>query len=201
MSEASEQYDTFTRMDTQALKLYLQRRGMSGIGRKELLVARVFAAHEMGIDVRQTLPERQVLLESDYKNLLVSEEGPLPDPMYELNQGWLNQQEGMKYWPPTRMPLIGVYFGKHDTIVDKVSLTKRLMCDYKEVKGYSYFASEFVFEIYFHHIDDTSKYCFLKSKCTPSQRIRDIPHEIWVAIEKETGLVHTSYCTCIAGYV
>ena len=97
------------------------------------------------------------------------------------------------------MQHISAFFAKHELVEGKVSLTKRLLCDYKEQKAYSYFTSRFIFDISFHAIKDCSIYCFLKSKCQPSQRIKDVPHESWVLIHKYTGEINSAYCSCFAG--
>nr|XP_034321831.1 uncharacterized protein LOC105345712 isoform X2 [Crassostrea gigas] len=40
---------------------------------------------------------------------------------------------------------------------------------------------------------------FDRSDCIPSQHIKDDPHKIWICVEKETGTIRSSYCTCTAG--
>eukprot|EP00794_Sanderia_malayensis_P004122 gene4122-4676_t len=57
------------------------------------------------------------------------------------------------------------------TADQSIGLGKRLLSDYKEGK----------------------------SESTPSQGINNIPHKIWVAIEKKSGTVKSAYCTCFAG--
>ena len=53
----------------------------------------------------------------------------------------------------------------------------------------------------YHPIEENNKYCFLKAGCTPSQRLNDPPHELWVLLDKATGSIQAAYCTCFAGYV
>jgi hypothetical protein len=89
----------------------------------------------------------------------------------------------MAKWPPTMIQDIVRYFTKNEAFIGGLSLTDRIMSDYKEQKAYSYFSSEFIFEILYNTVSDLSNYCMLKSKCTPSQRIRDIPHDMWVIIK------------------
>ena len=55
-------------------------------------------------------------------------------------------------------------------------------------------------EVRYQDIPDTP-FCLLKSKVTPSMRIRDKPHEPWVYLIKDTAVVHCAHCTCMAGYV
>ena len=47
----------------------------------------------------------------------------------------------------------------------------RLINEYKEGKAYRYFTCHFVIEVFYHKISASSKYCILKCKVTPSQRV------------------------------
>ncbi|KAI8502455.1 hypothetical protein Bbelb_200430 [Branchiostoma belcheri] len=40
---------------------------------------------------------------------------------------------------------------------------------------------------------------FVKTTCTPSQSIRNIPHTCWVAVDKKSGRILSAYCSCFAG--
>ena len=181
------------------MKQYLKKRNQAVTGKKEMLAARAFACHEMNIPLAPTSIEKELQLEKEYRRSLCTEdEGQLPDPLYDF-VNWAGEKDGMKCWPPTLIQDISIYLNKHEIVVEKVSLTKRLLCDYKEQKAYSYFSSKFVFEIEYHPISDKSEYCFLKSKCSPSQRLSDIPHDVWVSVKKQTGEINSAYCTCFAG--
>ena len=170
--------DTFKRWHITALKQYLKKRNQVVTGKKEMLAARAFACHEMNIPLAPTSIEKELQLEKEYRRSLCTEdEGQLPDPLYDL-VNWAGEKDGMKCWPPTLIQDISIYLNKHETVVEKVSLTKCLLCDYKEQKAYSYLSSKFVFEIEYHPISDKSEYCFLKSKSSPSQRLLDIPHDV-----------------------
>ena len=46
---------------------------------------------------------------------------------------------------------------------------------------------------------ENTPFCLLKSKVTPSMRIRDKPHEPWVYLNRETAAVYCAHCTCMAG--
>ena len=190
--------DTFRRYDVPALKAYLRKRSLSVVGRKEVLVARAFAAYEAKMPEVPSAAEKDEIREAEYKQLLITDEGPLPDPFDELADGWLNEGEGLDYWPPCFIEDISYYFGKTETY-EKVSLTKRLLCDYKEQKAYSYFKSEFLYEVFYNGISTNSKFCFLRAKCTPSMRVNNVPHEAWVCINKVSGGIQCAYCTCFAG--
>lgn len=103
----------------------------------------------------------------------------------------------MAKWPPTMDLDIAEYLLSE---FQTAPLTKRLLSDYKEGKAYSYFDSKWLDEVYFHPLDDESPVCLLRSKSIPSQKINDIPHRVWIAVEKETGTIKSGYCTCFAGY-
>ena len=106
----------------------------------------------------------------------------------------------MPKWPPTMIQDIGVYLARMESFrTEGTSFTQRMMSDYKDQKSYSYFSSDWLLEIEYHEISPDSSMCFLKARCTPSQKIRDIPHDAWVLIEKETGTIKKAYCTCFAG--
>ncbi|XP_054760455.2 uncharacterized protein LOC129266641 [Lytechinus pictus] len=99
-------------------------------------------------------------------------------------------------WPSTMAFDIGKYLES----IDDIPLRRRLMSDYKDQKAYSYFASGWMEEIQYHPIDNKTNYCFLKTKCKPSQRVRDVPWNVWVAANKKTGEVLSAFCECFAGY-
>ena len=68
-------------------------------------------------------------------------------------------------------------------------------------KAFSYFHSQeaWIQEVYWHGISDDSEVCLLKCDCIPSQRIKNLPHRLWVCIHKVSGAVEQAYCTCMAG--
>ena len=192
--------ENFQRWDVKGLKQFLRKRNQPLTGNKAVLVARCFSAQQLGIPVSLTPTEKRQMLDIQYQNLLITDdEGRLPDPFYELETDWKTETESMSSWPPTLIQDISVYLSKHDTVTDKVSLSKRLLCDYKEQKAYSYFTSKFIFEVMYHNIKLESAYCFMKCKCQPSQRVTDVAHDVWVLLRKHTGDIVCAYCTCFAG--
>ena len=80
-------------------------------------------------------------------------------------------------------------------------LLHRLDCEYKDGKGFRYFASEFVKQIFWHKISDSSTICFMKCKVTPSQRTSSTAYNVWAAVEKSSpgGQIVSAYCSCTAG--
>lgn len=88
--------------------------------------------------------------------------------------------------------------GRYLQNIDDACLTKRLMSDYKDGKGYIYFASGWLKEVFYHPLSDSSNLCLLKASCRPSQNL-NIPWEMWICIAKKTGDIHSAFCTCFAG--
>ena len=69
-------------------------------GTKAELVARVFAAAEMGIAIKPTAQERVAATEKEKAKLLVMPNGTsVPDPLI-LKEGWVKESESMTSWPP-----------------------------------------------------------------------------------------------------
>ncbi|XP_070550727.1 uncharacterized protein [Ptychodera flava] len=198
-SQSTETYDAFTRFGVPQLKDFLRKRDLPVSGRKAELVALAYAASLLKIPLVKTASERQAERQKQYEATLNVDDQQLPDPLLDLKSGWEDESVGMSKWPPTMITDIQTYLQKHETNLTCASLSKRLLKDYKEGKAFSYFSSLFLFEILYHKVTDDSPYCCLKSKCIPSQRIRDEPHTLWVIIDKESGEIKSSYCSCIAG--
>ncbi len=186
----------FKRWKVDRLKDYLRKRDLKVSMKKEELVALVFAAHEQGTPVVQSAEEEKREKAAAYCELRSFGDVTIPDPFFDLTCGWLGEQNGMVHWPPTMHVDIATFILAH---VEDQNLSKRLLSDYKEGKAYSYFDSAWLKEVFYHPIDDGSKYCVLRSESTPSERLHHIPHKIWVAIEKKSGTVMSAYCTCFAG--
>ena len=80
----------------------------------------------------------------------------------------------------------------------------RLETEYKLGKAYRYFSCDFVREIFYHPVSESSFLCLLKCKVVPSQRTSTKPYEVWAIIEKDLedkpgGKIYSAYCTCTAG--
>jgi len=80
-----------------------------------------------------------------------------------------------------------------------ISLQKRLLNEYKESKAYRLYEGGWLKEVYIHSIDQKTKYCFLKAHWTPSMKVNDVPHTVWIGVVKKTGNIHSAYCSCTAG--
>ena len=70
---------------------------------------------------------------------------------------------------------------------------------YKDQKAYFYWLSGFVDTVY--HASCNDNLLFLKAYVSPSQRLNDDPHHVWVCTEgpKDKSKILTSWCSCIAG--
>ena len=113
----------------------------------------------------------------------------IPDP-FKLNNGWLDEKEGIVYWPivPTDYNIQFLMIGSD---VEDVS-------GYKGSKAYSYFKQGWLSNISYHSLC-SSKYFLFKSDYRPSERLRDPPQKLWVCLSKKEGKVMTAHCTCVAG--
>ena len=131
-----------------------------------------------------------------YQSLLNVNGEQLPDPFTELEDNWIGEEKGVEKWPPILQIQIAEFILTAEQGSD---LGKRLLSDYKEGKAFSYFDSQWLKEVFYHPISDTHELCFLKSQSTPSQRIGNVPHKIWVCVKKINGTVEAAYCTCFAG--
>eukprot|EP00794_Sanderia_malayensis_P012122 gene12122-13374_t len=192
----------FKRWKVPELKGYLRDRGLKISGTKEELTALAYGADQMNVPVKITADEDRKRKRESYEALLVVNDCRLPDPLALSSENsllgtpWLDEKAGMCKWPPVFQIQIAEFLLTAD---QSIGLGKRLLSDYKEGKAYSYFDSGWLKEIYYNEISPNSNYCFLKSESTPSQGINNIPHKIWVAIEKKSGTVKSAYCTCFAG--
>ena len=191
--------ETFGLWGKRQLQDYLRKRGLPVTGTKEELVALAFAAWKMKTPVLPSRKELQQERGRSYQGLLKIDGVALPDPLSDLKQGWEGEAEGMTKWPCTMIKDISTFLAKHELDLEKASLHKRLLCDYKEGKAFSYFASNFLFEIFYHPISATAADCFLRAKCIPSCAVNDEPHDVWVCVRKQTGMILSAYCTCFAG--
>jgi hypothetical protein len=73
-----------------ALQEYLLKRGLRKEGRKEELIARVFAADEMGIALKKTAVELRGMRETEYGALLITPYGTLMD-LRQIKDYWIQR--------------------------------------------------------------------------------------------------------------
>ncbi|XP_078661228.1 uncharacterized protein LOC144905429 [Branchiostoma floridae x Branchiostoma belcheri] len=196
-----------------ALKAFLSVRGLKTSGKKADLQALAYSAVQLRIPENPDAVEEDRARSVEYAELLkIKDKGiKLPDPLVDLAEGWVGEKDGVKEWPPVSYFEIAQWLlceapcvslprnGNSPKERKPATLHKRLLTDYKEGKAYSYFDSKWINEVQYHTIAPDSDICFLKTTCTPSQSIRNIPHTVWVAAEKKSGKICTAYCSCFAG--
>ena len=178
-----------------ALQAFLRARNLKVSRSRQELVARAFSAAEQNVEICADAKERELQSKTEMKNLLLTPEGTLPDPM-TLNDGWVGEKNGMVLWPPIFLSDITMYLMK-DHPGNDVSLQRRLLNEYKE-GAYRLYEGGWLKEIQMHVIDEKSQFSFLKAKCTPSMKLNDVPH-VWICANKKSGDIHSAYCSCTAG--
>ncbi|PIK60998.1 hypothetical protein BSL78_02049 [Apostichopus japonicus] len=171
--------DEFKMWKVERLKQFLKKRNLKVSGRKDELVALAYAAVHMNIPQVTDAREEKA---TDYSAILNVENEVLPDPFKDLENGW-EGEDSVRKWPPCMYFDIAQYLSN----IDNVELCQRLMSDYKEGKAYSYLESGWLGEMFYHVINEKSKFCLLKAECRPSQRINNIPWQAWICLEKLTG--------------
>ena len=184
---------TISRMKVEELKEFLRLRGLRVTGKKEELVARVFVAVENDVPVQKTAEEVQQEISVEYDAKLLIRGSRIPDPL-KLDQGWLSEEDGVRYWPVTLYPDIFNFLAFHPN-----ELASSDLSDYKTSKAYCYFSQGWLAPLKFNNISGDSKVCLLRGTCRPSQRINDTPHKLWLCLCKETGKILVTHCTCMAG--
>ena len=91
-------YDLVSKMRVEELKNFLRQRGFRITGRKEELVARVFAAAENNVQPVINAEEVERQIKVDYEKKLKIDSIRIPDP-FKIPQGWQNEEEGIIFWP------------------------------------------------------------------------------------------------------
>ena len=124
-------------MKVDELKNFLRLRGLRVTGRKNELVARVFVALENNVPIVKTAEEVEKELSVCYRDKLKLDDGSfLPDP-FKVENGWLKEEEGIRYWPPTLYPDIFNFLAFHPS-----ELASKDLSDYKTSKAYSYHSQD-----------------------------------------------------------
>ena len=168
------------------------------------LIFRAYCAYQENVQPKPELLAEEKTLLAEYSQKLMFENEVIPDPLL-LEKGWIKEKDtnieasGILKWPSVCYP----------DIADWVKLTQsdfinRLQSDYKQGKCYRYFENDFVREILFHPITVASKFCILKTKVIPSQRVNSKPYDVWVVLTKDRtdepgGNIKSSFCSCTAG--
>lgn len=174
------------------LQEYCERRGYHKTGSKKVLVSRVYMLYNNNVAELPGRREQDISRKKDYKSL-VNSAYPATDPT--KLQKWLGEKEGLRLWPPVSYLDIHWFFQQNGS----AGLSKEQLTAYKTGKAYSYFQCNWLKEVFYSPLSKAHKCCFLKAKCTPSNRVNDVPHNLWVKIIKESGDIVSAYCTCVAG--
>ncbi|KAK6171766.1 hypothetical protein SNE40_018199 [Patella caerulea] len=187
--------DEFFMWKVDALRDYLSKRGLSREGTKQELSALCFSAQTLNLPIVHSNQELSKQNLCDYESILLLDDGDykIPDPL-KLHNDWLDEKSSLSIWPPLFLSDIVNFI-----ITDNPSTVKKYLNEYKVGKAYEYFSSSWLGEIFYHTISVDSPYCLLRCCCTPSQRIKDESHKVWVCLKKESGAVKAAYCTCTAG--
>ncbi|KAK3082973.1 hypothetical protein FSP39_010413 [Pinctada imbricata] len=186
--------DDFSHWKIEALRSFLVCRGLTCTGTKQELIALSFAAHTMKMPVLPTVLEQEKSKKDAYQNLLVVDQNRLPDPMAIFDK-WEDEKQGMKSWPPVFITDVTAFLMK----TENEERAQEYLNQYKIGKAYEYFTSEWLKEMYYHPISSTSPYCFLRARCTPSQRLNAGSHSVWICCEKKSGSVKSAFCSCTSG--
>ena len=100
MSREELPFEVIQTWKPEQLKEFCRKRDLKVSGPKAELVARVFAAAEMGIAIKPTAQERIATTEKEMAKLLIMPNGTsVPDPL-TLKDGWVKESESMTSWPP-----------------------------------------------------------------------------------------------------
>lgn len=194
IDDKSLTFDSFLSWKIEALREFLGKRGLAKDKPKRELAALAYSAYSMRLPELPSSKKQQEIRNIEYKSLLSVDKTTIPDP-FSLHERWINERDGMKSWPPIFLTDIVEYAGMSNS---NVSMSKFLQ-EYKLGKGQSFVEAKHVGEIFYHHISPTSSVCLLRSECIPSQNLRDYPHRLWMCVEKNSGVIKSSYCTCTAG--
>ena len=169
-----------SKMSLEELKNYLRIRGLNG--RKNELVARVFAASKNSVKPIKTAVEIEADLKTKYLAKLKIEDSNIPDHL-KIPHGWMNENEGMTFCPMLLYPDIFNYL-----MFFPSELGSKDLNDQKNSKAYSYHKSGWLQPLLYHNRTG-SKFCILKGKSRKSQSVHDPFHKLCTILEKSDGRV------------
>ena len=191
--------EVFLTWRVDSLKLFLEKRGLGKDGSKAELAALCYSANKLKLPLKITSEEAIKQNSLSYKALLscssttyTCEHFSIPDP-YTVNNGWCDEKEGISHWPPIYLSDITIFLSRNSS-----SHTCNYLSEYKSGKAYQYFSNNWLKEVFFHPLS-TNHCCILRAQCSPSQRLNDTDHCVWVCVHKESGKVMSAYCSCAAG--
>ena len=178
-------YEEFASSTLGKLKDYLAARGLSCVGNKQQLVSRCFVAFESKAPLKFSEKQQEEKLKIEYSSRL--KELNITDPQSFSDDSWTSDVKG---WPKVDLGKIFSF------LISKKEQDMDFIGNYKSQKAYSYFMSGFVDIVY--SIKENGRHV-IKSCVTPSQSIRNEPHDLWMAIDEDHNILG-SWCRCIAGH-
>ncbi|XP_071177650.1 uncharacterized protein [Mytilus edulis] len=184
MDSTDNAFEEFSSNTIGKLKDFLSARGLSCMGNKQQLVSRCFVAWESNIPLRYSEQEQQSKLKTEYANRL--KEANIDDPRSLKDDDWSSD---VKEWPKIDLGKIFSF------ILSKKEQDMDFIGHYKTQKAYSYYQSGFVDTVFCATLNGSQ---IIKSHVTPSQSIRNKPHDVWLAVNNENE-IEVSWCSCIAG--
>lgn len=182
--------EDFSSWKTENLRQYLTMRGLSKSGRRDEMIALCFSAAQLDLPIIQSKSEILEGNKTCYDALL--KKAGIPDPLLQYD-GWLDEKVALPRWPPIFLSDITSFLLLHGDI----ALTNHMLKDYKVGKAYEYYTSGWLQEVFYHQVPGDR--CILRAKCSPSQRLKEDLHDIWVAVTESDGTIHAAYCSCTAG--
>ena len=187
MSQTSEDenvFEEFASLGIGQLKDYLSARGLLLVGNKNQLVSRSYVAWETKVPLKETEKERQSKLREEYEHRL--KKINTIDPRSIEEGKW---SADVKEWPNMDLGKIFSY------IIANKEHELEYVGRYKTKKAYSYYSSGFVDIVKTYKNEDIK---LIKSRVTPSQSVRNEPHDVWIGISVEGDII-CGWCNCIAG--
>ncbi|CAC5387151.1 unnamed protein product [Mytilus coruscus] len=184
MDNTDNGFEEFSSNTIGKLKDFLSARGLSFMGNKQQLVSRCFVAWESNIPLRYSEQEQLSKLKTEYDNRL--KETNIDDPRSLKDDDWSSD---VKEWPKIDLGKIFSF------ILSKKEQDMDFIGHYKTQKAYSYYLSGFVDTVFCATLNGTQ---IIKSHVTPSQSVRNEPHDVWLAVNNENE-IQVSWCSCIAG--
>lgn len=187
-AEETLQYEDFVNWTVTSLKDFLALRGLKQSGKKAELVARAFGAYELKAPKKFSQEEINKKLKEEYKQRLAKHHIDI-DPKTLESEVW---KDDVKEWPQIDDGMLFSY------ILRVKAVDVEYIGKYKDQKAYSYWLSGFVDTVY-HAVHNN--FVFLGGNVSPSQRLNEDPHKVWICTEgpNDKPKILTSWCTCIAG--
>jgi len=186
--------EDFLHWKVDALREFLGKRGLGRDGTKQELAALCFSANIMKLTTLPSAKDVYHYNKKSYEDLLYIDKTKLPDPL-QLCDGWFDEKIGMGKWPPIFITDITNFL----ITCESPSEVKKRLNEYKIGKAYEYYHCNWLKEVFYHEIAGDCDFCFLRAWCTPSQRLNDEDHSVWVCASKDSGEIKSAYCSCTAG--